>query len=200
MGRTRPAWTAAGWVGSRQQALQPLAPRRRGRRGLSSGGASGETRRLGWGAGGRSPGPIDSRTMEGPARASSSGKGDFVSSLLLLPRVGSDLFSLPGEAGEAHEGTGPHPHLAVPGPGSRTSTSASRCPVGPGGKWGGLLQPGRRLRSARVHAHCHSHPSGHTSSRRLPTTALTAGRAQDHPPHEVEVPPAASTQHPASWD
>lgn len=85
-GADEASWTAAGWVGSQQQALQPLAPSRRC---LSSGGATGETRRLGWGGGGRSPRPIDSRTMEGPAGFPGSGRSDFVPRLLLLPQRGA---------------------------------------------------------------------------------------------------------------
>lgn len=49
----------------------------------------------------------------------SPAKGDFVHSSLLPTPRGSDLFSLPG-VGPSTGGSWPTPHLARPGPGSRT--------------------------------------------------------------------------------
>lgn len=129
MGHRWPLWTAAGRVGSRQQALQPSS--QSGSQRLGPLREEGGTTCLVGLRQAEPRGPlIPAQWRESLPAFPGPAKGHFVHSSL-LPQEGAVIYS--PSARQANDGASPHPHLTPPRPGSHTSTSA---PLLPSGAWG----------------------------------------------------------------
>lgn len=189
----RPMWTAAGRVGSRQQALQPTAASQWC---LGSGPGS---RRLGPLPGESSVclvglrqaeprGPLIPAQWRGsPPAFPGPATGHFAHSSL-FPQKGAVIYS--PLTREANEGAGPHHHCTAPGPGSHTPRPHC-CPWSLGGREEapGSLASGRG-QAVSTHtttailvathlpadSHTRADPSPHGQT--LPHTALTAGSSR----------------------